>query len=125
MKEAPALKLKHIDLLRRISDKAPKALCGRHCVLTNRCRQNKFYTLVASQLTYDSMDQMHDSKYPTASSDYSLSNTLCSVGIILFIGSAMNYFATGNGEDSMIITAYSFFFFLGSGLIEICASDSV
>jgi hypothetical protein len=71
------------------------------------------------------MDQMHDSKYPTASSDYSLSNTLCSVGIILFIGSAMNYFATGNGEDSMIITAYSFFFFLGSGLIEICASDSV
>jgi hypothetical protein len=69
------------------------------------------------------MDQIHDSKYPSSSSSYSLSRTLFIVGIILFLASPVNYAILRNPEHAMIIIAYSFFFFLGSALVGICGAE--
>lgn len=86
-------------------------------------RQNKFYTLVASQLMYDTMDQIDDSRYPTSRINYSISKTLFTVGLLLFMGAPVNYLILGNAEQTMILTAYSFFFFLGSGLVGLCSFE--
>lgn len=45
------------------------------------------------------------------------------VGILLFIGAPINYAILGRAEESMILTAYSFFFFLASGLLTLCYSQ--
>jgi hypothetical protein len=55
----------------------------------------------------------------------SLSRTLFTVGILLFIAAPVNYAFVGSPEDAMIITAYSFFSFLGSGLLNMCYPTSV
>ena len=65
---------------------------------------------------------MYDSKYPLPHSSYSLSRTLFIVGIILFLAAPVNYAFIGNAEQAMIVTAYSFFFFLGSGIAGVCGA---
>ena len=72
---------------------------------------------------YEAMDQIDDSTYPAPRSNYSISSTLFSVAMLLFLGAPVNYAIIGSGEQAMIITAYSFFFFLGSGLCSLCSSD--
>jgi len=69
------------------------------------------------------MDQIDDSKYPIARSTYSVSSTLFCTGILLFIGAPLNYMVVGNAEQTVLITAYSFFFFLASGLISVCGAE--
>ena len=69
------------------------------------------------------MDQISDSTYPSPRASYSMSKTLFTVGLILFVSAPVNYAILGNVEQSMIITAYSFFFFLGSGLVGLCCFD--
>jgi len=69
------------------------------------------------------MDQIDDSKYPIARSTYSVSSTLFYVGTVLFMGAPVNYICLGNAEQTMLITAYSFFFFLASGLISVCGAQ--
>jgi len=68
------------------------------------------------------MDQIDDSKYPSPPSNYSVSSTLFYTGAILFMASPINYLLLRNAEQAMIITAYSFFFFLGSGITSLCSS---
>jgi len=69
------------------------------------------------------MDQIDDSKYPVARATYSVSSTLFYAGTLLFIAAPVNYMVIGNAEQTMIITAYSFFFFLASGLIGVCGAE--
>ena len=71
------------------------------------------------------MDQIDDSKYPVPRVTYSVSSTLFYVGTLLFIGAPINYMVIGNAEQTMIITAYSFFFFLGSGLFTLFSSEGI
>ena len=66
------------------------------------------------------MDQISDSTYPSPRFSYSTSKTLFIVGLILFMSAPLNYAILGNAEQTMILTAYSFFFFLGSGLVGLC-----
>jgi hypothetical protein len=65
------------------------------------------------------MDQIADSSYPSPRSGYSTSSTLFIVGTLLCIGAALNYAVLGDAEQAMILVAYSFFFFLGSGICSI------
>jgi hypothetical protein len=69
------------------------------------------------------MDQIDDSRYPIARSTYSISSTLFYAGLLLFTGAPINYICLGNAEQTMLITAYSFFFFLASGLISVCGAE--
>jgi len=69
------------------------------------------------------MDQIDDSRYPISRVTYSVSSTLFCTGILLFIGAPLNYMVVGNAEQTMLITAYSFFFFLASGLISVCGAE--
>ena len=70
------------------------------------------------------MDQISDSTYPSPRFNYSISNTLFTVGLILFTCVPINYAIIGSAEQAMILAAYSFFFFLGSGLFALCCVDS-
>jgi hypothetical protein len=67
------------------------------------------------------MDQISDSTYPAPRAPYSMSKTLFTVGVLLCIGAPVNYALIGNAEQAMIIIGYSFFFFLGSGLLTLCS----
>jgi hypothetical protein len=67
------------------------------------------------------MDHIDDSSYPAPRSGYSLSSILFTVGVVLFMGAPLNYVILRNAEHAMIIVAYSFFFFLASGLTTLCA----
>jgi hypothetical protein len=69
------------------------------------------------------MDQMTQSNYPVPKSPYTISSTLSSVGIFLFLGAPLRYMFAGDVEGSMILTAYSFFFFIASFLTHLCCSD--
>ena len=68
------------------------------------------------------MDQIDGSRYPSSPSSYSMASTLFYVGGVLFMGAPLNYMILGNAEHCMILTAYSFLFFLGSGLVNLCYS---
>jgi len=69
------------------------------------------------------MDQMNQSTYPVSQTTYTVSSTLSSVGIFLFVASPLRYIIVANAEESMILTAYAFFFFLASFLTHLCCSD--
>jgi hypothetical protein len=69
------------------------------------------------------MDQINKSTYPVSESPYTVSSTLSSVGIFLFLATPVRYMIAANAEESMILTAYSFFFFLASFLTQLCCSD--
>jgi hypothetical protein len=69
------------------------------------------------------MDQINHSRYPSSPSPHSISTTLFYVGVVLFAGAPLNYMLVRNAEQTMILTAYSFFFFLGSGLVSLCSSQ--
>ena len=61
--------------------------------------------------------------YPISETTYTVSSTLASVGIFLFAASPISYIFIGKIEDSMILIAYSFFFFLASFLTHLFASE--
>jgi len=65
------------------------------------------------------MDQIIDSTYPSPRSGYSLSSTLFIAGTFIFVAAPLNYAVLGDAEHAMILVAYSFFFFLGSGICSI------
>ena len=69
------------------------------------------------------MDQITQSNYPVPQPPYTISSTLWSVGIFLFLGAPIRYMIVANAEESMILTAYSFFFFLASFLTHLCCAD--
>lgn len=64
------------------------------------------------------MDQINDSKYPSHASNCTVASVLFTIGITLFIGSSLHYIIFRHTEFSMVMTAYSFFFFLGSAVLS-------
>jgi hypothetical protein len=67
------------------------------------------------------MDQIANSSYPSPRYGYSTPSVLFTVATLLFVCAPLNYAVLGDAEQAMILIAYSFFFFLGSG---ICAMVS-
>jgi hypothetical protein len=61
--------------------------------------------------------------YPISDTTYTVSSTLASVGMFLFAACPIHYILMAKVEESMILIAYSFFFFLASFLTHQCSSD--
>jgi hypothetical protein len=62
---------------------------------------------------------MHNTHYPYESR-HSISRSFFFVGVFLFTSAPLNYFVLRNNEYTMILIAYSFFCFLGSGCAHLC-----
>ena len=71
------------------------------------------------------MDQINESRYPSPSTSYSMSSSLFTVGVILCVCAPVNFILLQSAEQSMILMAYAFFFFLGSALAGLCSSYDV
>jgi hypothetical protein len=67
------------------------------------------------------MDQINESKYPSPPMNYSMSSSLFTVGVILCMCAPVNFIFMRSAEQAMILMAYGFFFFLGSGLMSLCS----
>jgi hypothetical protein len=54
-----------------------------------------------------------------------MSSSLFTVGVILCVCAPVNFILLRSAEQSMILMAYAFFFFLGSALVGLCYSYDV
>ena len=71
------------------------------------------------------MDQMFDSRYPAPTAHANIPSIIFIIGLFLFVAAPVHYAIIGDAANSMILTAYSFFFFLASGLLRLCDSGDV